>query len=91
MGETAKRIQSALETAFPGAYIALQDESALHEGHAGAPDGGESHFAAAVVWNGFEGMNRVARHRAVNAAVDAEFSGRLHALRIRALTPEEAE
>lgn len=90
MGDTAKHIKSALEAAFPDAYIALQDESALHAGHAGAPKGGESHFAAAVVWEGFEGMTRVARHRAVNEAVDKEFSGRLHALRIKAMTPQEA-
>jgi len=90
MSDTAERLKAALIEAFPRADIRLEDESALHAGHASAPDGGDSHFHARIVWDGFEGMNRVARARAVNSAAAAEFADRLHALRITALTPEEA-
>ena len=38
----------------------------------------------------FQGMNRVARSRAVHAALEAEFAGGMHALALTLRTPEEA-
>ncbi|MFC0408800.1 BolA family protein [Roseomonas elaeocarpi] len=85
-----RRLGAALAAAFPGATVAVRDDSHLHAGHAGARPGGETHYGVRVVWAGFEGQNRVARQRAVNAAVAAEFTGGLHALAIEARTPAEA-
>jgi BolA protein len=85
----ADRIQAALETAFPPARVAVQDDSHQHAGHAGAQPGGETHYSVLVVSQAFAGQSRVARSRAVHAVLAAEFGGGLHALSLRLLTPEE--
>lgn len=84
-----ERIRAALENSFAGAEVAVRDDSALHAGHGGARPGGETHYGVRVVWPGFAGQNRVARQRAVNAALAAEFAGGLHALAIEARAPGE--
>ncbi|MEM6913149.1 MAG: BolA family protein, partial [Pseudomonadota bacterium] len=55
----------------------------------GAPEGGESHFRVRIVSPSFEGQTRVARQRAVNAALKEELAGRVHALSVQALAPGE--
>lgn len=52
--------------------------------------GGEGKFEALVVSPMFAGMNAVKKHQTVYATVREEIaSGAVHALSIRALTPEE--
>lgn len=70
--------------------LEVKDESHLHAGHAGAPEGGESHFRIKVVSNKFEGLNPVARQRLINDILRAELAGPVHALAMKTLTPEEA-
>ena len=70
--------------------LEVKDESHLHTGHAGAPEGGESHFRIKVVSNKFEGLNPVARQRLINDILRAELAGPVHALAMKTLTPEEA-
>ncbi len=90
MQTRASRIEAALAAAFPGASITVEDDSHRHAGHAGARPGGETHYNLVVVSDRFAGLNRVARSRAVHAALETEFSGGMHALSLRLLTPEEA-
>lgn len=68
----------------------VKDESHLHAGHAGAREGGESHFRIKVVSEKFAGLGLVARQRLVNDALRAELAGPIHALAMKTLTPEEA-
>ena len=65
------------------------DDSAHHAGHAGAQPGGETHYTVLLVSEAFRGQNRVARSRAVHAALEAEFAGGMHALSLILRTPEE--
>jgi len=65
----------------------VEDESHLHEGHAGAA-GGQSHFRIRIVSESFRGMPSVARHRLVYAAVDDLLKTDIHALAIEALPPD---
>jgi len=44
-----------------------------------------------VVSEAFQGMNRVARSRAVHAVLEAEFTGGMHALSLTLRTPEETK
>jgi BolA protein len=82
--ELRNRITSAL-----GADIVeLQDDSAKHRGHAGAR-GGAGHYSVVVVSGRFAGMGRVDRHRAVYDAVGDMIPTQVHALAVRAYTPEE--
>jgi BolA protein len=80
----AERMKAALTAAFSPELLEIDDESHLHHGHAGAAPGGETHYAVRIRTPAFAGLSRVARHRAVNAALAAEFASGLHALSIQA-------
>jgi BolA protein len=69
--------------------LSVVDESHLHAGHAHAPESGESHFRVEVVSAAFAGLSRVARQRLVYGLLAEEMQGRVHALALRTLTPEE--
>jgi BolA protein len=87
----AERIRQALERGFAPAAVQVVDESGRHVGHAGNPDGrGETHYAVTLVSPAFAGMGRLARSRAVHAALKDEFATGLHALSLTLRTPEEA-
>lgn len=64
------------------------DDSHEHAGHAGARDGG-GHYQLVIVSREFAGKPQVARHRLVYQALADLMPGRIHALAIRAYTPEE--
>lgn len=87
--QTSKIIREKLEEALSPLQIRILDESAHHAGHAGAREGGESHFRVEIVAKQFEGLNRVARHRLIYAALGNAFSEGLHALQIIAKAPGE--
>jgi len=78
----AQRIEDALRSAFAPRELQVDDDSASHAGHAGAPDGGESHFNVRIRAKAFAGQSRIARHRAVHAAIGPELMGDIHALAI---------
>jgi len=82
-------IRSALATAFAPTRLELDDESHLHAGHAGAISG-RGHFRVEIVSPAFNGLGPLARHRAVYAALGELMATDIHALSIRAQTPEEA-
>ncbi len=65
------------------------DDSDKHRGHAGHDPRGESHFTVLVESAKFEGLNRLARQRAVNAALGDLLKDRVHALAIKARAPGE--
>jgi BolA protein len=78
-----------LRKAFQVQSLAIDDESHLHAGHAGAASGG-GHFKLLIVAPEFKGLNLVARHRAVYAALNRHIPKEIHALTIVALAPDEA-
>lgn len=86
----AETIRTKLEAAFAPQTLDVRDESDGHRGHAGWREGGETHFRVTIVSSQFEGLTRIARHRRVHEALDAELAGRVHALALTLLTPEEA-
>lgn len=93
-GPIATIIRKKLTGAFAPQRLELEDDSWRHAGHhheggMDARPGGESHFNLLIVSTAFQGLGRVARQRAVNAALEDELAGPVHALSIRALTPSE--
>ena len=87
---TRDAIINKLREAFLPESLDVIDESHLHAGHAGARPGGETHYRLDIVASAFAGKSRVERHRLVNALLDEAFKRGLHALALRARTPEEA-
>jgi BolA protein len=68
--------------------IEIEDQSHLHAGHAGAASGG-GHFEVVVVTQDFSGLNMLARHRLVYDALGEAMHNEIHALSIKAYTPDE--
>ncbi|AKJ67882.1 hypothetical protein PATSB16_17350 [Pandoraea thiooxydans] len=81
-------IEQRLRAALSPEKLALENDSALHAGHAGASAGG--HYRLTIVAAAFAGKNRVARHRLVYDALSDLMQNGVHALAITALTPDEA-
>jgi len=81
-------LRNRITSALGADIVELQDDSAKHRGHAGSR-GGAGHYSVVVVAARFAGMGRVERHRAVYDAVGDMIPGEVHALAVRALTPEE--
>jgi BolA protein len=77
-----------LRKAFQIQALKIEDESHLHAGHAGAASGG-GHFRLEIVAPEFKGLNLVARHRAIYAALNRHIPKEIHALTIVALAPDE--
>lgn len=86
----AKIIEDKLMDVFSPAHLELVDESALHAGHAGARPEGESHFKLLIVSERFQGHGRLERQRMIYQALDELMQSDIHALSIKALTPDEA-
>ena len=82
-------MQRKLEDGLKPARLEINDDSHRHAGHAGHNPEGESHFSIVVVADAFAGKSRVDRHRMVNALLADELAGRVHALALTTLTPDE--
>lgn len=87
--QRVEAIRTALQAALAPTALEIEDESHRHVGHAGAADG-RGHFRVDIVSGAFAGLSSIARHRAVYAALDGLMDTDIHALAIRARTPDEA-
>ena len=84
---TADRLAADLRRSLAAEHVEVVDQSARHRGHAGALEGG--HYDAVIVSAAFAGLDQVARHRAVYAALGDLRERRVHALALKTFTPEE--
>lgn len=82
-------IQNKLIAALNPLVLEIVDESHKHAGHAGARPGGNSHFAVKIVSKAFAPLSRLERHRLVHDILQEELNGKIHALSLILLTPEE--
>ncbi len=82
------KIRERLQASLSPTEIALEDESALHAGHAGAASGG-GHYRLKIVSAKFEGLKLVMRHRLVYDSVHDMMHKEIHALAITAVAPSE--
>ena len=84
---TAATLRERLSRLEPS-VLEIQDDSAAHIGHAGAAGGG-GHFSLLIVSEVFAGLSRLQRHQQVLREVADLLPNPVHALSIKALTPEE--
>lgn len=93
MGIIGTAIKDKLTQTFNPSQLDVIDESHKHAGHAGAAahaaqhgNGGggsaESHFHVIITSEHFDGMSRLARHRAVMDALADLMESRVHALSV---------
>ena len=83
----AQEIEQRLRAAFDPSELMVRDDSERHRGHAGFQEGGESHFRVRLISADFVGQSRIARHRAVHAALGKDLMGEIHALALDLSTP----
>jgi BolA family transcriptional regulator, general stress-responsive regulator len=81
----ADRIRTKLTERFAPLQLEVIDESHRHHGHAGWQEGGETHFRVRIATADFDGLSRIAQHRAVMSTLDDELKERVHALNIEVL------
>ena len=80
---TRDEIAERLSAAFAPRRLDVADTSEAHRGHAGWREGGETHFRVEIASDAFAGQSRIARHRAVHAALGADLVARIHALELK--------
>lgn len=83
-------IEAKLREAFGPERLDVLNESHHHAGHQPDMTGeGETHLRVRIVSEKFNGVSRVARHRAITDLLRSEFDAGLHALAIEAAAPGE--
>ena len=81
-------IRERLTEALAPQDIDVEDVSHENAGHEGAKSGG-GHFNLLIVSDAFNGQSPIKRHRMIYDALGEAMKHEIHALSIRAYTPEE--
>jgi len=79
------RITDKLNKNFHPQHLEVINESHQHN----VPAGSESHFKVIIVSESFVEQSLVKRHRALNECLAAELAESVHALSLKAYTPDE--
>ena len=87
MGLVADRMREKLNAAFSPTNLKIVDDSDKHKGHAGAREGGESHFTVVIESQAFAGVGRIERQRMVHKVLAEDLAGPVHALSVQASPP----
>ena len=85
-----KEITRLLNNAFDPETLGVEDESHLHEGHAGARDG-RGHYRVLIIAAVFEDKTMIERHRMIYRLLDDLLRTDIHALSIDAWSPKELD
>ncbi len=85
----AEEMESLLREEFAPTKLQIINDSAQHSGHSGDDGSGESHFTIVIEAPKFAEMNRLARQRAVIAALGNIVGERVHAVAIKASVPAQ--
>lgn len=76
-------IHAVLDAAFAPTSLSVINESHKHAGHAGDDGSGESHWRVEITAPALDGKTRIAKHRAIHAALGEDIIGRIHALSLQ--------
>lgn len=80
--EITSRLQSLAPT-----KLEITDDSAMHAGHKG--NGGGGHFTLTITSSHFSEKSQIMRHRLIYQVLADLIPQKIHALSIRAFTPDE--
>ena len=67
--------------------LEIQDDSAMHAGHAGNTGGG--HFTVKIVSSQFSQKSQIMRHRLIYQALTDLIPQQIHAISIVAISPDD--
>lgn len=81
-------IEARLNSALNPESMDVVDDSHKHAGHAGAASGG-GHFDLTIVSEQFAGLTTLMRHRLIYDALGEMMQTQIHALSIKAYSPQE--
>ncbi len=87
MMRNEESINNKLESFFNPTILKIVNESGNHA----VPKNSETHFKIIIVSDLFQGATLVERHRMIYKQLDEELRSGVHALSIKAFTPEEWE
>jgi len=83
-------IKNTLTDSIQPEFIEVLDDSQAHAGHEGAKSGG-GHYYLTIVSTKFTGKSRIQRHQLIYGALGDMMKQDIHALSIKAFTPEEQQ
>jgi len=86
--DRVERIQATITAALQPDFLDIIDDSEAHAGDPGAQHGA-GHYVVSIVSNQFSGRSMVQRHQMVYSALASFMPAEIHALRIKAITPDE--
>jgi len=81
-------IRARLTAALAPESMEVIDDSASHAGHEGAKSGG-GHYEVIIVAQAFTGLGLLQRHRLIYDALGDAMGREIHALSIKAFSPQE--
>jgi BolA family transcriptional regulator, general stress-responsive regulator len=87
MPKVAEAMRAKLTASLSPTHLVIEDDSARHAGHAGARDGGESHFNVTIESAAFAGLKPIERQRLVHRVLAEELAGPIHALSLKLAVP----
>ena len=89
--KTLEKMYLILTDRFAAQHLDIKDESERHSTHTGARQKGGGHYQMTIVSLQFEGKDLLERHKMIYAALASELKGEIHALGVKAYTPQEWE
>ncbi len=88
----ASRIQALLMEQLQATSVQIEDQSHQHQGHQGRdPLSTGGHFEVTIVSPLFTGQSLLQRHRLIYDALSVEMGQSIHALSIKAYSPDQWE
>ncbi len=91
MSTRSEKIKQLLQQGLTPVKLDIYDDSQSHAGHRGVQESGGGHFYATIVSEAFEGKTLIRRHQLVYEALGEMMRTDIHALSIKAYTPDEFE
>lgn len=83
--ECIQKMKQLLNEAFQPDHLKIEDESYLHTGHGGVPEGA-GHYAIEIASSKFNGLSLLQQHRLVYDALIDLMNNEIHALRIKTIS-----
>ena len=87
--QRVEEIRRRLVETFHPVRLEIEDQSQLHAGHAGARSSGGGHYVVTIIAQSFTGKTQLERHRLVYDALRDLMARDIHALSVRAASPQE--